>query len=84
MLQQSIPDSLREPANLTRLCRSAITTLAVLHDIDWTELKLPGRPTGIWLSANTNSAPTVRLVQRRRKALPARSGLSVSPCNCVP
>jgi aminoglycoside phosphotransferase (APT) family kinase protein len=46
VLQQRIPDSLRDPANLTRLCTSAMTTLAVLHGVDWRGLDLPGRPDG--------------------------------------
>ncbi len=46
VLQQRIPDSLRDPKNLTDLCTSAVTTLAVLHDVDWRGLDLPGRPDG--------------------------------------
>jgi aminoglycoside phosphotransferase (APT) family kinase protein len=46
VLQQMIPDSLHDPENLRRLCVSAITTLAALHDLDRTGLDLPGRPDG--------------------------------------
>jgi aminoglycoside phosphotransferase (APT) family kinase protein len=46
VLHGGAPDDLHEPDNLRHLCVSAITTLSMLHAVDWTDLRLPGRPDG--------------------------------------